>query len=96
MRFSARSKVGGLLSLFVMITIVSAFALNGLFFHSTATRAAGGQSYSASKGQVRNSQQMPVCCSKISMEPAASTVRKRTSALNSSHPTRVYASATAS
>src|SRR6266566_8076170 len=52
MRFSARSKVGGLLSLFVMITIVSAFALNGLFFHSTATRAAGGQSYSATKGIV--------------------------------------------
>jgi hypothetical protein len=50
MRFSARSKVGGLLSLFVMITIVSAFALNGLFFHGTATRAAGGQSYSATKG----------------------------------------------
>ena len=50
MRFSARSKAGGLLSLFVMITIVSAFALNGLFFHGTATRAAGGQAYSATKG----------------------------------------------
>ncbi len=50
MRFSARSKVGGLLSLFFMITIVSTFALNGLFFHDTATRAAGGQALSATKG----------------------------------------------
>jgi hypothetical protein len=50
MRFSARSKVGGLLSLFFMLTIVSAFALNGLFFHGAATRASGGQSYSATKG----------------------------------------------
>ena len=50
MRFSARSKVGGLLSLFVMITIVSAFSLNGLFFHAASTHAAGGQSTSSTTG----------------------------------------------
>ncbi|HWZ19387.1 MAG TPA: hypothetical protein VNW73_11365, partial [Ktedonobacteraceae bacterium] len=50
MRFSARSKVGGLLSLLTMISIISAFMLNGLFFHTPATHAAGGQSTSATKG----------------------------------------------
>jgi len=50
MRFSARSKVGGLLSLVAVISIISAFMLNGLFFHATATHAVGGQSTSATKG----------------------------------------------
>ncbi len=50
MRFSARSKVGGLLSLLAIVTIISAFVFNGLFFHGTATRAAGGQAFSATKG----------------------------------------------
>jgi hypothetical protein len=50
MRFSTRSKVGGLLSLLVMITIVGAFVLNGLFNHGIATHAAGGQLYKAMKG----------------------------------------------
>ena len=50
MRFSVSSKLRGLLSLVAIITIVSAFMLNGLFFHATATHAAGGQSTSATKG----------------------------------------------
>lgn len=50
MRFSARSKVGGLLSLLAIMTLVSAFVFNGLFFHGTVTHAAGGQTYSATKG----------------------------------------------
>jgi hypothetical protein len=55
MRFSVRSKVGGILSLFFMFAIISAFALNGLFFHGTATRAASGQTYSATKGILKPS-----------------------------------------
>lgn len=50
MRFSARSKVGGLLSLVAIITIVSTFLLNGLFFHGATTHAAGGPLYKATKG----------------------------------------------
>src|ERR1700751_3845277 len=50
MRFSARSKVGGLLSLIAFVTIISTFILNGSLFHATATHAAGGQSPSVTKG----------------------------------------------
>ena len=50
MRFSARSKVGGLLSLVAIMSIISAFMFNGLFFHATATHAASGQSTSVTKG----------------------------------------------
>jgi hypothetical protein len=50
MLFSARSKVGGLLSLLGIVTIISAFVFNAMFFHGTATRAAGRQAYSVTKG----------------------------------------------
>src|SRR5260370_35304200 len=50
MRFSISSKLRGLLSLIAIITIVSAFMLNGLFFRTTATHAVGGQSTSSTKG----------------------------------------------
>ena len=50
MRFSARSKVGGLLSLVAFIFIISAFVVNGFFFHVTSTHAAGRQSTSVTKG----------------------------------------------
>ena len=50
MRFSARSKVGGLLSLIAFISIISAFVLNGLFFHITTTHAVGRKSISVTKG----------------------------------------------
>lgn len=50
MRFSTRSKVGGLLSLVAFISIISVFMFNGLFFHAVVTHAAEGQSPSATKG----------------------------------------------
>ncbi len=50
MPFSARSKMGGLLSLVAIIIIFSAFSLNGLFFHGSAVHAAGEQPYRATKG----------------------------------------------
>jgi len=50
MRFSARSKVGVLLSLVAIISIISAFMLNGLFFHAAATHAAGVRTPGATKG----------------------------------------------
>jgi hypothetical protein len=69
MRFSARSKVGGLLSLLVIVTIISAFVLNGLFARGTTTHAAG-QLYNATKGtlspvtSVDNSNSTPTLFSK--------------------------------
>jgi hypothetical protein len=50
MRFSAQSKMGGLLSLVAFISITSVFMFNGLVFHAVVTHAAGGQSPSATKG----------------------------------------------
>ena len=70
MRFSARSKVGGLLSLVAIISILSAFMLNGLFFHAASTHAAGGQAFSATKGiltpskSIDNSNSTPTLFSK--------------------------------
>src|SRR5215470_13099348 len=49
MRFSARSKVGGLLSLLVLASIITAFMLNGLVFRGTTTHASNAQ-YSATPG----------------------------------------------
>jgi hypothetical protein len=55
MRFSARSKVGGLLSLLAIVTIISAFMFNGLFVRGAITHASSGQSYSADKGTITSS-----------------------------------------
>jgi hypothetical protein len=55
MRFSTRSKAGGLLSLLTIVTILSAFVLNGLLSHGTITHASSGQSYSADKGIITSS-----------------------------------------
>jgi hypothetical protein len=60
MRFSARSKVGGLLSLVAFISIISAFVLNGFFFQVTATHAAGRQSTSITKGILTPSKSVDV------------------------------------
>src|SRR5258708_11389641 len=49
MRFSTRSKVGGLLSLLAIVTIITAFMLSGLVFRGTATHASNAQ-YSATQG----------------------------------------------
>src|SRR5260370_16360191 len=49
MRFSTRSKVGGLLSLLAIVTIITAFMLSGLVFRGTATHASNAQ-YSATPG----------------------------------------------
>src|SRR5260370_14620019 len=49
MRFSTRSKVGGLLSLLAIVTIITAFMLGGLLFRGTATHASNAQ-YSATQG----------------------------------------------
>ncbi|MGZ3617968.1 MAG: hypothetical protein ACXWOL_14605 [Ktedonobacteraceae bacterium] len=50
MHFSARSKVGGLLSLLVLIMIFCAFVFNGLFSHATVSHAASAPAYNATKG----------------------------------------------
>lgn len=50
MCFSTRSKVSLLVSLFAIITIISAFMFSGFFFHGTPTRAAGVLQNSATKG----------------------------------------------
>src|SRR5260370_36644772 len=49
MRFSTRSKVGGLLSLLAIVTIITAFMFSGLVFRGTATHASNAQ-YSATPG----------------------------------------------
>src|SRR5260221_7483189 len=49
MLFSTRSKVGGLLSLLAIVTIITAFMLSGLVFRGTATHASNAQ-YSATPG----------------------------------------------
>src|SRR5260221_1532308 len=46
---STRSKVGGLLSLLAIVTIITAFMLSGLVFRGTATHASNAQ-YSATPG----------------------------------------------
>ncbi len=50
MRLSTRSKFGSILSLLVLVTIASGFIVNGLFFHSISSHAAGGPSYTSSSG----------------------------------------------
>ncbi len=55
MHFSSRSKVGGLLSLLVLIIVVSSFLLNGLFSHATASHAASAAAYNATKGVLKPS-----------------------------------------
>ena len=50
MRFSIRSKVGILVSLLSILTIVSAFMLSGIFSQGASTHAAGVVSQSATKG----------------------------------------------
>lgn len=52
MRFSARSKAGSLFSLLAIITIASAFVLNGVFARGVITHAANGKPYSATAGTI--------------------------------------------
>src|SRR5258708_13783028 len=49
MRFSTRSKVGGLLSLLAIVATLTPFMLMGLVFRGTATHASNAQ-YSATPG----------------------------------------------
>lgn len=50
MQFSTRSKVGSFLSLFALVTIISAFVLNGVLIHATTTRAASAPAFTTTKG----------------------------------------------
>jgi hypothetical protein len=75
MHFSTRSKVGSLLSILVLVTIVSAFILNGLFFHTNVTRAAGAPDDTATKGM---------------LTPSATVNLKKLPTANLSHVTRTH------